>query len=72
VWVVSYTKLAPACQRRHHAKHAPDWKLQRLEPGVIRWTTPSGRTYTTHLTQYEEWAGGVSNWQDVYSAHPSG
>ena len=23
-------------------------------PGVMRWTTPSGRTYTTHPTQYEE------------------
>jgi hypothetical protein len=46
--------LAPACKRHHHAKHAPGWKLQQLEPGVMRWTTPSGRTYTTHPTQYDE------------------
>ena len=46
--------LSPACQRHHHAKHAPGWKLQQTEPGVMRWTTPSGRTYTTHPTQYEE------------------
>ncbi len=46
--------LGPACQRHHHAKHAPGWKLEQTEPGVMRWTTPSGRTYTTHPTQYEE------------------
>jgi hypothetical protein len=46
--------LAPACKRHHHAKHAPGWKLQQTQPGVMRWTTPSGRTYTTHPTQYEE------------------
>jgi hypothetical protein len=46
--------LGPACQRHHHAKHAPGWKLQQTQPGIMRWTTPSGRTYTTHPTQYEE------------------
>ena len=46
--------LAPACKRHHHAKHAPGWKLHQPEPGVMRWTTPSGRTYTTHPTQYDE------------------
>jgi hypothetical protein len=42
------------CKRHHHAKHAPGWKLQQPQPGVMRWTTPSGRTYTTHPTQYED------------------
>ena len=46
--------LGPACQRHHHAKHAPGWKLEQPEPGVMRWTTPSGRTCTTRPTQYEE------------------
>jgi hypothetical protein len=46
--------LSPACKRHHHAKHAPGWKLQQNQPGIMRWTTPSGRTYTTHPTQYEE------------------
>ena len=46
--------LGPACQRHHHAKHAPGWKLDQTEPGVMRWTTPSGRAYTTRPTQYEE------------------
>ena len=46
--------LGPACQRHHHAKHAPGWKLEQTEPGVMRWTVPSGRAYTTRPTQYEE------------------
>ena len=46
--------LSPPCQRHHHAKHAPGWKLEQTEPGVMRWTTPSGRTYTTRPTRYEE------------------
>jgi hypothetical protein len=46
--------LGPLCKRHHHAKHAPGWKLQQPQPGVMRWTTPSGRSYTTHPTQYEE------------------
>ena len=46
--------LGPACQRHHHAKHAPGWKLEQTEPGVMRWTTPSGRAYTTRPTQYDE------------------
>jgi hypothetical protein len=46
--------LGPACRRHHHAKHAPGWKLEQTEPGVMRWTTPSGRSYTTRPTQYEE------------------
>jgi hypothetical protein len=41
------------------AKAAPemrvaDLQLEQTEPGVMRWTTPSGRTYTTHPTQYDE------------------
>jgi hypothetical protein len=46
--------LGPACKRHHHAKHAPGWKLEQTEPGLMRWTTPSGRSYTTHPTRYEE------------------
>ena len=46
--------LGPACDRHHHAKHAPGWNLEQTQPGVMSWTTPSGRTYTTHPTQYEE------------------
>jgi hypothetical protein len=46
--------LGPLCKRHHHAKHAPGWKLRQPQPGVMRWTTPSGRTYTTRPTEYKE------------------
>jgi len=34
-------------------KEAPGWRLDQPEPGVMRWTTPSGRHYTTTPTVYE-------------------
>jgi hypothetical protein len=45
--------LSPPCSRHHHAKHAPGWKLEQPEPGIMEWTTPSGRTYTTRPTRYD-------------------
>jgi hypothetical protein len=46
--------LSPPCSRHHHAKHAPGWKLEQPEPGVMRWTLPSGRIRTTRPTRYDE------------------
>ena len=45
--------LSMPCGRHHHAKHAPGWDLRQVEPGVLRWTTPSGRVYTTTPEPYE-------------------
>jgi len=45
--------LSPPCARHHHAKHAPGWTLQQPAPGLMRWTTPSGRTYTEKPTTYD-------------------
>jgi hypothetical protein len=45
--------LAPACRRHHRCKQAPGWALSQPEPGVMIWTTPSGRSYTTRPTVYE-------------------
>jgi len=45
--------LAPPCRRHHRAKQAPGWQLSQPEPGVMRWTTPSGRVHTTTPTSYE-------------------
>jgi hypothetical protein len=45
--------LGPPCRRHHRVKQAPGWKLEQPEPGVVRWTTPSGRSYTTRPTVYE-------------------
>jgi hypothetical protein len=45
--------LAPECRRHHRCKQAPGWKLEQPEPGLMRWTGPSGRTYTTTPTVHE-------------------
>ncbi len=45
--------LAPKCRRHHRCKQASGWKTEQPEPGVLRWTLPSGRTYTTTPTVYD-------------------
>jgi hypothetical protein len=44
--------LGPACRSHHQAKQAPGWKVEQPEPGLFRWTLPSGRTHTTRPTSY--------------------
>jgi hypothetical protein len=44
--------LGPKCRRHHKAKQAPGWTVEQPAPGVVRWTLPSGRTYTTRPTVY--------------------
>ena len=45
--------IAPPCRHHHRVKQAPGWKLEQISPGVMQWTTPSGRTYTTTPTVYD-------------------
>jgi hypothetical protein len=45
--------LGPKCRRHHRAKQAPGWNVEQPQPGVITWTTPSGRTRTTTPTVYD-------------------
>ena len=45
--------LGPKCRRHHRCKQAPGWKLQQPEPGIMRWTLPSGRVHTTRPTVYD-------------------
>jgi hypothetical protein len=45
--------LAPACRRHHRCKQAPGWQLTQPQPGIMHWTTPSGRSYTTKPTVYD-------------------
>jgi hypothetical protein len=45
--------LGPKCRRHHKAKQTPGWKVEQPEPGIIRWTLPSGRTHTTRPTVYD-------------------
>jgi hypothetical protein len=42
----------PKCRREHRLKQDPRWKVEQLTPGTFRWTTPSGRQYTTEPTRY--------------------
>ena len=44
--------LGPKCRHHHRVKQAPGWKLEQPAPGIMRWTTPSGRHYTTTPTVY--------------------
>ena len=42
----------PKCRRDHRVKQDPRWKVDQLPDGTFRWTTPSGRRYTTEPTRY--------------------
>ncbi len=42
----------PCCRRHHRAKQAPRWHLDQPEPGIFRWSLPSGRQYTAVPGQY--------------------
>jgi hypothetical protein len=44
--------LAPLCRHHHRCKQAERWQLEQPEPGVLKWRTPAGRTYTTTPTEY--------------------
>jgi hypothetical protein len=44
--------LGPKCRSDHRAKQAPGWKVEQPEPGVFRWTLPSGRIHVTRPTNY--------------------
>jgi hypothetical protein len=45
--------LGPKCRRHHRAKQAPGWRAEQPEPGIMRWTLPNGRSYTTTPTSYD-------------------
>jgi hypothetical protein len=42
----------PKCRHDHRLKQHPRWKVDQLPDGTFRWTTPSGRTYTTEPSRY--------------------
>jgi hypothetical protein len=39
--------LAPLCRHHHRCKQADGWQLEQPNPGIMIWTTPAGRHYTT-------------------------
>ena len=42
----------PKCRHEHRIKQHPRWKVEQITPATFRWTTPSGRQYTTEPTRY--------------------
>jgi len=42
----------PKCRHDHRLKQDPRWHVDQLPDGTFRWTTPSGRQYTTEPTRY--------------------
>jgi hypothetical protein len=42
----------PKCRYDHRIKQDPRWKVEQLANADVRWTTPSGRQYTTEPTRY--------------------
>jgi hypothetical protein len=42
----------PKCRSDHRAKQDSRWNAELLPGGDVRWTTPSGRQYTTEPTRY--------------------
>ena len=46
------TPSAPECRHDHRLKQHPRWNAEQLPDGTVRWTTLSGRQYTTEPTRY--------------------
>jgi Domain of unknown function (DUF222) len=42
----------PTCRHDHRLKQDRRWKVEQVAPAVIRWTTPTGRQYTTEATRH--------------------
>ena len=42
----------PKCRHDHRLKQDPRWNAEQLPGGYVRWTTPSGRQYTTEPSRY--------------------
>ena len=40
------------CRSHHQLKQHPGWSVTQPVPGIFRWTTPAGRTYTTRPDTY--------------------
>lgn len=44
--------LSPLCRQHHRAKQAAGWQLTQPRPGIMIWSLPHGRTYTTAPNSY--------------------
>ena len=43
----SHDNLAHLCRKHHRLKHKTRWRMRQEPGGDIRWTSPTGREYTT-------------------------
>ena len=43
----NYDNLAHLCPAHHHLKHQTAWAVKQTGDGVLEWTSPNGRVYTT-------------------------
>ena len=43
-----HDNLAHLCPSHHALKHNSDWSVEQSDDGTLIWTSPSGKTYTTH------------------------
>ncbi|MDQ1135479.1 hypothetical protein QE410_000278 [Microbacterium sp. SORGH_AS 1204] len=48
----THTNLAHLCQRHHTQKHLTRWQVKQLPDEVLKWTSPTGRTYTDEPLPY--------------------
>ena len=46
----SHENLAHLCRKHHRLKHNTGWQMTQLPGGDIRWTSPTGREYTSTPT----------------------
>jgi hypothetical protein len=46
--------LAALCRHHHRVKHSPGWSVEHRPDGVLEWTTPVGRRFTTEPWTYFE------------------
>ena len=44
--------LAPLCRHHHEVKQSQGWTLAQTSPGIMTWTTPSGRRYAVGPSDY--------------------
>ena len=48
------SNLAVLCRHHHRLKHSPGWSVELTSDGVMRWTTPTGKTFVTEAWVYAD------------------
>jgi hypothetical protein len=43
----AHDNLAHLCRKHHRLKHNTPWTVTHTGGGILTWTSPAGRTYTT-------------------------